>query len=337
MPLTNSTDDIELESSTSNEDPDAVIVEPVEGAVADAESSPATDENDASLLDVVRDVVSEREAPAAAASSADGTEAGALDADGKPIPTGPDNENYLDVPFNKHPRFQALIAQRNDLREDAGRYQNVVNYLSENNLTSDEAANALHTFALAKVDPAKAFAELKPWLQQLLVDAGEVLSDDLKTRVDAGELSNEAAQEISRERAKSKSHESRQGFEAQRQARTAETNLVTELVGTADGWVKERRVKDPNFEAKHVPLQKEIAFLQQQEGKPKDKAGVLAQLNKAYAEVNKSFKAPAAAAAPAARRPAIKPVVGGAVTGAVREKPKTTLEIVRAGRRQNTG
>jgi hypothetical protein len=338
MPLTNKTDDVEeLGSSTSNEDPDAVIAASQDATITDAESSTATDENDASLLDVVRDVVSEREAPAAAASSADGTEAGALDADGKPIPAGPDNENYLDVPFNKHPRFQALIAQRNGLREDAGRYQNVVNYLSENNLTSDEAANALHTFALAKVDPAKAFAELKPWLQELLVAAGEVLPSDLQARVDAGEFNAATAMELSRERAKTASHEKRQGFEAQRQARTSQTNLVTELVSTADSWVADRRVKDPNFAAKEPRLQREIAFLQQQEGRPKDKAGVLAQLKKAYDAVNKDFTPPAAAAAPAARKPAIKPVVGGAVTGTVREKPKTMLEIVRAGRRQNTG
>lgn len=338
MPLTNQTDDMELESSTGNEDPDAVIVDPVEGAVADANSSNATDENDASLLDVVRDVVSEREAPAAAASSADGTEAGALGADGKPLPTGPDNENYLDVPFNKHPRFQALIAQRNGFREDAGRYQNVVNYLSENNLTSDEAANALHTFALAKVDPAKAFAELKPWLQELLVAAGEVMPADIQARVEKGEITAEIGHELSRERAKTKSHETRQGFEAQRQARASETNLVTELVSTAESWVAERRVKDPSFAAKEPRLQREIAFLQQQEGKPKDKAGVLAQLKKAYDAVNKDFTPPAARQQQQQqKKPAIKPVVGGVVNGNVREKPKTTLEIVRANRRQNTG
>ncbi len=334
MPLTNQTDDVELESSTSNEDPDAVIDTPIDGAVADAESSNATDENDASLLDVVRDVVSDREAPAAAASSADGTEAGALGADGLPLPTGPDNETFLDVPFHKHPRFQEVIQQRNAAREDAGRYQNVVGYLHENNLSAEEAHNALATFARAKIDPAGAFAELKPWLQDLLVAAGEVMPADIQARVDSNEITAAIGIELSRERAKSKSHEARQGFEAQRQARASETTLVQELVGTADSWEKDRRQKDPNFAAKHPLLLREIAFLQQQNGKPKDKAGVLQQLKDAYEAVNKSFKAPAA---PAARRPAIKPVVGGAVTGTVREQPKTMLEIVRANRRQNTG
>lgn len=325
-------DDDTLNSSTSTADPDAVTADADGAGTTDASSSSATDENDEGLLGVVRDVVKARAEPDASASSANGNEGG-LDADGKPLPTGPDNENYLDVPFNKHPRFQALIAQRNGFREDAGRYQNVIGYLEANNLTSDEAANALGTFALAKVDPAKAFAELKPWLQDLLERAGEVLPADLRERVEKGELSNETAQELSRERAKSKSHETRQTFEQQRAQRQSQTDLVTTLVTTADEWVADRRTKDPNFAAKEPLLAREIAYIQSQEGKPKDAAGVKAQLKKAYDEVNKTFKAPAASPTPATRKPAVKPVMGGTVSGTVREKPKTTLDIVRANRR----
>jgi hypothetical protein len=55
--------------------------------------------------------------------------------------------------------------------------------------------------------------------------------------------------------------------------------------------------------------------------------------------VNKTFKAPAAQPATAtAEKPAIKPVTGGGtVTGTVREKPQTTLDIVRANRRKPAG
>jgi hypothetical protein len=335
MPLSNQTDDVEeLVSSTTHEDPDAVIAAD-EVVIADAESSTANDVTDDGLLSVVRDVVKDRADPAAAASSTDGSEVG-KGPDGKPLPTGPDNENFLDVPFNKHPRFQALIAQRNGLREDAGRYQNVQNYLTTHNLSADEAANALATFARAKIDPAGAFAELKPWLQELLVAAGEVLPDDIQARVTKGEITAEVGMELSRERAKSKSHETRRGFEAQRTQRQSQTQLVTELVGTADSWSADRRSKDPNFAAKEPLMLREIAFLQSTEGRPKDKAGVLAQLTKAYAAVNKGFKAPAAAVAQT-RKPAIKPVNGGTVTGAVREKPRSTLDIVRANRRHVTG
>ncbi|MDI1263865.1 MAG: hypothetical protein PS018_11470 [bacterium] len=339
MPLTNQTDDIEeLESSTS-QNPDAAletIGNDVDGAVAES-SAAQTDDNDEGLLGVVRDVVKDRVEPEAAASSADGTEP-ALGPDGKPLPTGPDDENFSDVPFHKHPRFQTLVRQRDSFREDAGRFNNIQSYLDENNLTSEEAANALHTFARAKIDAPGAFAELKPWLQDLLTRAGEVMPEDIKARVDKGEITVDIGMELARERAKATSHEARQGFEDQRRQRQTTTAAVQELVSTAMAWESDRKAKDPNFEAKYPLLQREVAYLQQTEGKPKDKAGVQAQLKKAYDAVNKTFKAPAAVPSPQQKRPAIKPVTGGTVTGsAQREKPQNTLDIVRANRRQATG
>lgn len=326
-------ENLEPNSSNGTETLDASVSNVVDDAAADAGSSAAADENDEGLLGVVRDVVKARE-PDAAASSAEGTEGG-VDADGKPLPTAgqPDNENYSDVPFHKHPRFQALITERNGYREDAGRYQNVMQFIDSNGLTSEDAANALSTFALAKTDPAAAFAELKPWLQDLLVRAGEVLPDDLRARVEKGDMTPETALELSRERAKSKSHESRQSFDQQRTERTNETNRARELVSTASAWEADRRAKDPNFEAKYPLLLREVAFLQQQEGKPKDAEGVKAQLKKAYDAVNKSFKPAAPSPTPAVRKPPLKPVVGGQVSGTVREAPKSTLDIVRANRR----
>lgn len=334
--LTNQTDDVEeLGSSTNSDTLDVAATTSTDATVADAASSAATDANDDGLLSVVRDVVKDRTPAVAAASSADGTETG-LDADGKPLPTGPDDENFLDAPFHKHPRFQALITQRNGYREDAGRYRNVQTFIEENGLSSADAANALTTFARAKVDPAGAFAELKPWLQDLLVRAGEVLPDDLRARVEKGEFTQETAMELSRERAKSASHETRRTFEAQRIERTTATNHVTALVSSADDWAKDRRAKDPNFAAKEPLLMREIAYLQTQEGKPKDAEGVRQQLKKAYDAVNKSFTPPATAVVPANRKPAIKPVMGGTVTGTVRDKPRTTLDIIRANRRTGT-
>lgn len=339
MPLTNNTDDTEESgSSTDNLDTDAVVVDPANaGADAgDAASGSSTeaDVNDATLLDVVQDVVKER--TAASASSADGAEPGADSGDASS--TGPDDENYSDVPFHKHPRFQNLIRERNTFRDDAGRYQNVQRFIDENGLTSVEAANALATFARAKVDPIGAFAELKPWLQQLLIDAGEVMPADLKERVEKGELTQDAALELSRARATTKSHETRRSFDEQRQQRTTQRTQGLELVNTAQAWEDDRKKKDPNFDAKYPALQREIAFLQQTEGKPADKDGVTAQLKKAYDAVNKTFKAPAASPPGGQQRqqqrPAIKPVTGGNVTGTVRQPPKNTLDIVRANRRQ---
>lgn len=298
--------------------------------VVDASSSVATGEAEGSETpNIVRDVVDERtEKPDAAASPATGDEAGegADDASSK---KEPDNENFSDVPFHKHPRFRDLLQQRNESVADAGRYRNVQRFLDDNGLSSEDGANALTIFAQAKVDPVGAWAAVKPWVQQLLIAAGEVVPDDLQSRVTAGELSREAAMEIGRERAKASSLESRQKFQTAQGERKAASDLGRTLVSTAQDWETDRRAKDPNFEAKLPQLQREIAWIHQQEGKPNTSEGVKDQLKRAYKAVNESFRA--AAPAPAAKRPAIRPVTGGQVAQNIRpDKPKSTLDIVRA-------
>jgi hypothetical protein len=172
------------------ENPDEVVVTDLpEGEVdgaASAESSTAqTDDNDAGLLNVVRDVVKDR--PAAAASSAEGAEAGQGAGDTAIQRDRTTRTSRTSRSTSIH-ASRSLVEQRNVFREDAGRYKNITDYLEQNSLSSEEAANALATFARAKYDPAGAFTELKPWLQNLLIAAGEVLPDDLKARVEKGEF-----------------------------------------------------------------------------------------------------------------------------------------------------
>lgn len=298
----------------------------------DAGSSTATDETKVDSLSVVRDVVDKREkGETAAASSAEGEEAGEQNAGGRQS-KAQDDENFSDVPFHEHPRFQHLIRQRNSYREDAGRYRNVQDYLEQQGLTAEEAADGLEIMGLMKLDPAKAWEKLKPRVQALLVAAGEVLPDDLNQRVQKNEMSREAALEVSRARAALQTQKARQDFDAQRSQRTATAEAGRAITSTVDAWEADRRMKDPNFDAKLPRIQEKIAFLHKTEGVPKDVEGVRAQLKKVYDAVNKEFT-PAQPSRPQQRKPAVSMVRGGQVAGNARPEPKTTLDIVRANRR----
>ncbi len=328
-PIDQDDNDLEPNSSDGADTLDVADTSKPDKSAA-ANSSVAEGETDGNeILNVVRDVVDEREDKPQTASPAEGDVAG--ETGGTTSKKEPDNEGFSDVPFHKHPRFQDLIRERNGLQEDATRYQNVQGFLDTHGLSSDEAANGLITFAKAKTDPAGAWNDIKPWVQELLVRAGEVLPDDLQKRVAAGEFSQEAAFEISRSRAKAASVEGRQSFETQQRERREQVALGNSITKTATDWEMDRRIKDPNYGAKIIPLQKEIAYLQKTEGMPKTPEDVLEQLKRAYKAVNDSFKA---APAPRAQmRPAVRPVTGGQVSGNVREAPKSTLEIIRANRR----
>ena len=317
-------------SSVFDQDDAGKVAAEAAAVAAPAESSAATDETaEKDTLSVVRDVVNEKKSEAAAASSAEGEEAG-KEPGATVTRKEPDDENYSDVPFHKHPRFQQVLGRMKGAEADAVRYRNVESFMEEHGLAADEAAEALMVAGLAKVNPAEAWKRMKSWVQQVLVAAGETLPEDLQKRVEAGELSNEAAQEVSRARATVQSVEARQTLEQRRTETRQETERRTAITGAAASWEQDRRAKDPNFNAKFVSLQKEVAFLQLSEGKPNNPDGVKDQLNRAYKAVNEQIRA----AAPVPRqRPAVTPIRSGEVAGNARPESVSTLDVIRAHRR----
>lgn len=294
----------------------------VDTSGGDAKSSPATGEKDNDLLSVVRDAVDKAAKPASPAPPAEGQEKTVDDQEPKKL----DNETYSDVPFSKHPRFRQLVAERNSLREDATRYRNVQGFLDQSGVSGEEAHNALVIASLIKTQPTEAWKQLRPIVESLLVAAGEILPPDLQQRVQAGEIPTEAAIEISRHRATAQSVQAAQSFREQQEQRRRETDRISSIQSAAQEWEQDRRLKDPNFEAKVVALRKEVAWLHSTEGKPNTPEGVREQLAKAYKAVNATFVSPTP---PPSQRPAITPVRGGQVAGNVRSGEVSTLDIVR--------
>ena len=275
---------------------------------------------------IVRDVVAKRKPSDPAASSATVEGEPAPRAERQPTAKEPDNEAFTDVPFNKHPRFQEVLRQRNEFKVDAVRYNNVQNFLDTQGLSAEEAADMLVIGGLMKVNPVEAFRRMQPTLQKLLIAAGEVLPDDLKQMVTGGKMTPEAALEVSRARAATHAVEFQRSFDQQQAERRQLNDKRSLRVNAAQSWEDDRRRRDPNFDAKLPDIMKEVVWLQSQEGIPEEPQKVQDQLRRAYETVNKSRPA---ARAPA-RKPAMTPVNGGQVSGDARPAPKNTMEIIQA-------
>lgn len=306
--------DLELDAQQPVEHPNEVS--------DDANSSTATGEDDASLLSVVRNVVGqEDEEGDPTASPAEGEEEKEND---DTALAEEDDENYSDVPFHKHPRFQQLLRKSKAYEQDAQRYQNVQTFIDQHGLSAEEAADGLVIMSLMKTNPAEAWKRLRPTVQNLLIAAGEVIPQDLQAKVQKGEMSQQAALEVSRARAQVQSQQAYQSFEQQRTQRQQAVSATQALVGAADAWEAERRRKDPNFDAKQEPLMKEVLFIQQKEGKATTAEGVRDQLNRAYKAV--TLSAPKKAAP--AQRTAPRTNMSGQVAGNQRPARKSTLDII---------
>jgi len=322
--------DMEMESSTVSADETEAQAPQEPQREESADSSSATDDSgEVDLLSVVRDAVrpEQTEEEPDAASSAEGEEDGEQTGEAE---VEQDDENYSDVPFNKHPRFRKLLAERNSFKADAERYQNIQGFLDNSGLDNQEAADGMVIMALAKTNPAEAWNRIKPWVQKLLVASGEVLPDDLTQRVKQGEITRDAALELSRMRAGQSSTQAQRELEARQRQQLETRNLQNGIVQTVSEWETQRRQRDPNFNTKMDSLQREVAYIQSQEGKPQTIADVRKQLDRAYKAVNERLAAPAPAA-PAKK--AINPIRGGQVAGGAQPKPESTLDIVRAARR----
>lgn len=323
-------DDIEeMDDDLSND-----VVDDADAAAAaeksvDAKSSDATDANEApgGETSIVRDVVDDSQTQPDAASSAkeeDGSQAedaAAQDQQQKE----PDDENFTDVPFNKHPRFQTLLGRLKNAEVDAERYRNVDNFITSQNLVPEEARDLLEIGGLIKTNPAAAWERMKPTVQAVLLAAGEILPDDIRARVQAGELDQSAALELSRARAAKTSAETRLQFESAQDANRVTAENASTLRKTADDWAADRQRRDPNFSAKQPALLREVAWLQSREGKPNTPEGVRDQLQRAYEGLGKIEQIKPA---PTTDKPAIKPVTGGQANATAQLTPKNTMDII---------
>jgi hypothetical protein len=306
------------------EEMDDAAATKVEELAATADSSTAADDKKPDdTLSLLRDVVKDKVDPAAPSASEEA--AGSNPADGQTAKEA-DNENYSDVPFHKHPRFQEVLGDLKTAKVDAERYRNVQNYIEDQGLAAEEAAELLLIGGMMKRDPVGAWERVKPTIQKLLIAAGEVLPDDLKQRVEQGEMSREAAVELSRTRAQTESMRQGQTFDRQRAEVRQQNEHQTSLQTAATDWAKDRQLKDPNFDAKQPALMNNLKVLMYDEGKPKTAEGVRDQLKRAYDAVA------IPAAAPVVPKRAVTPIRGGQVAGSPQTAPQSTLDIIRAQR-----
>lgn len=318
-------DELETGSAAVSEIQDAPV-DDVADTGAESSPEPKKDGEKFDLLSVVRSAVAEKADPASPAGQ-EVTQPEADTSAQKPE-KALDNEDFSDAPFHNHPRFKQLVAQRNQYREGAKQYEQIQTFLADNGLTPEEAADALVLQALMKSNPAEAWKQMKPRVQQLLADAGEILPADLKARVQRGEMSQAAAVEFNRLRAMQASGEKSRAMQAEIAQRRAEQERQASITQAVATWEQSTQLRDPDFPKLTEALHKEVLWLQKRDGMPKTAEEARKMVETAYAAVKKT-------AAPRVQKPAVAPVTGGRVaSGKSTGKPQSMLDIVRMNRSQ---
>ena len=294
----------------------------IENQDEQAQSSSAEGETEEDLLSVVQDAMQPSDDEESLTSEEDESDDGEGDYASDDLAASDADDSFEDVPFHKHPRFKEVIDQRNKYREGAEQYEQITSFLSENNLSAEEAAQGFQIMAMMKNDPKAALDALSPFVQQLGMQAGVTMPDDIQSKVNDGYLDEEAGRELSRLRADAaRERQMREQMQGQQQQAQAQAQL-NNLAATVTEWEERTRASDPDYDLKQDEIDDRVRVLVTERGRPQTAQQAIAMAKEAYDSVNERYKARFGN-----KRP-IRTASGGKLGGTPQAKPNSLMEAV---------
>jgi PIN domain nuclease of toxin-antitoxin system len=211
-------------------------------------------------------------------------------------------------PFGKHPRWQKMVAARNEYREKAqaisqevealrpraDEYGLIEQYMSSNGLQPAEVIDGFKIMALMKTDPAAAREALQTHLHRIDSFLGNVLPPDLQRQVDEGFTTEEIARETVRTRnllarQTAENQQYRQHID-QQATEQQQTQARQGMVSAVSQWEAQVRTSDPDYALKEQFVVDKLKLLRTQyRVETPEQAVQLAQM--AYDQATKALRA----------------------------------------------
>lgn len=276
----------------------AAVEAVIDANPADSSTVDSMDANKpANLLDVVKAAVAKEPEPVAS-SSPEGDPV-AAEAEEAVQTDESEVEDDANLPFHNHPRWKAVIAERDSFKEPAERWGHIDGFMREHGLSGEEVAEGYEVMALLKSgDPAK-LEQARGWFHERLTALdgmlGHVLPEDLQTRVDEGFLDEDGAQELAKARAARVLSDAqvatRATAAAEEQQRQDATAITNAMVTAVEAWEERIKASDPDYPKKAKLVLDRSRSIVAATGKPPTTAAEATALaDQALAEVTAEFK-----------------------------------------------
>lgn len=230
--------------------------------------------------------------------------------------------------FEAHNVTKAEIER---LKPAADRYEAIEKFRVESELTTDEMATGFEIMRMIRQDPTQALKALLPYVEALQQVTGEALPEDLKRDVDAGAISEERAQELSRARSAARLQQEAAAKANERAAtvdrKTQDADRARQERSAIDAWDAMQTQNDPDYVHIRPFLTSEIQALMAQK-RPLNDIELTSLLNQAKANVEGRLKQ--ANFRRVDPKPPVDPVRPTSTPGApANEKPpQDTLDII---------
>lgn len=205
-------------------------------------------------------------------------------------------------------------------------------YLQRNGMTPEHANSALSLYAAILHDPAKAKQALAPLVEYVDRQIGEIMPDDIRARVEAGEISEAAGKELARTRMEAArsgarvqqrtEHDQRVADEGKRREEFA--RQADEVTQEVSKWETAWKASDPDYSKKAPHVLKRLSRIVE----ARAKAGQFPSREDAVAlakEIRAEVEADMAELAP---RPREQRVVTGGTSTTAAPPPKSSFEAV---------
>lgn len=317
---------MESESSTDSE-----IVPQDEVSQEAAHSSGADDkepETEESLLNVVQDALDPQEKEEEPVLEADSSSEDVVDTDTEELGelSEEDEEVLKDFknfpPLNKHPRFKQLIEQRNQYRESADEYSRITDFMRDNSLSPEDAAEGFRVMALMKANPAEAYKELQSKMQQLADASGINIPKDLRQRVEDGYIDEDSAKELSRARAELNREKQLRESEYNQRLQMQTNQTIDRITEDVTDWEAEIKENDPDYDLKSEEIDDRVRAMVAERGRPTNSEQAIQFAQEAYETVSERHKR----RSPQPR--AMKAAKSGKLSGSPEAKPQSLREAI---------
>lgn len=305
-------------------------------------AAPETPQDDrAALLAIVQDAVKPKADPENSGSEGEAAKPGEdpktdTDPNAQAEPeTDPTDDELKALAPRTRKRIEKLLKQRGEARAEAetlkpaaALWQQFDGYLKQNDLAAEDVNLLLGVGATLRRGDFKGFLEgVMPYVTAARQHLGLDVTPDLQAKVDAGEMTLEAATELSIARmtnSRLEAQAKQQTTEQQQaQQREAHQRTAASIKTAVETWESGVRSRDPDYAKKMATVNRVSQALIAQHGQPMTVEAAVELAQRAYDETNTMLKGMIPAPSPSRSTPK---AIDTASNGNMRAQPGSLME-----------
>lgn len=220
-----------------------------------------------------------------------------------------------------------LRGELDEVRPQAEQFAKIQRFVDEAGLAPQEVSAGFNIMRLMKSDPDKALETLAPMVEMLMKATGRLIPADLQEQVRNGQISPQAAQELSQTRARAhlSQNRERQANETltQREQSATQRQAIDVMSNAVTAREQHWRTSDPDYAVKAARVIEKVKLAIHEGRRPVTPEQAVALVDECKATVDKELKRYQP------RRTAISPVAGGGSSPSAAPRPTSTLDAIR--------